>query len=321
MTGSGSSSVIRDRSPSVWAWGKEFARPSDLSFYQSGKSMQWDIDDIDWSCATELHSAVGSHLSRTSEGTRQRLGDLLGPPMNQWKTETWISFETELLAWRLSQFLHGEQLALVCAAKVVRGSSDLSVKLEASIQVADEGRHVQAFSRYLASCGAEIYDVEPGLSDLITLVVNDSEWDVACMLMQVVLEASALEAYRTLSALPDPLLRAVLKRVMADEKRHIASAKTLVPLWEQLSAHERRARQDEVVHAVRAVRAHLRPEAVCDRFELRSGRYQRIISFIERGNPQSLSRRIERNLGRHLVSLRLLEPGETDGFVQRLRSL
>ncbi|EUA01028.1 hypothetical protein I545_6673 [Mycobacterium kansasii 662] len=42
-------------------------------------------------------------------------------------------------AWQFSQFLHGEQGAMVCAAKIVEVVPDLDAKFYAATQTMDEG--------------------------------------------------------------------------------------------------------------------------------------------------------------------------------------
>ena len=51
--------------------------------------------------------------------------------------------------WTLSQFLHGEQGALLCTAKITETVPWYDAKLYASTQVVDEARHVEVFARYL----------------------------------------------------------------------------------------------------------------------------------------------------------------------------
>jgi hypothetical protein len=51
--------------------------------------------------------------------------------------------------WQLSQFLHGEQGALLCASKIIAEAPSLEGKLFAAGQAADEARHVEVFSRLL----------------------------------------------------------------------------------------------------------------------------------------------------------------------------
>ena len=60
-----------------------------------------------------------------------------------------ISFGVESQNWTLSQFLHGEQGALICTAKIVESVPWIDAKYYASTQVMDEARHVEVFAKYL----------------------------------------------------------------------------------------------------------------------------------------------------------------------------
>ena len=51
--------------------------------------------------------------------------------------------------WTLSQFLHGEQGALMCTAKIVESVPWIDAKYYAATQVMDEARHVEVFAKYL----------------------------------------------------------------------------------------------------------------------------------------------------------------------------
>ncbi len=53
------------------------------------------------------------------------------------------------VAWQFSQFMHGEQGALMCASKIVNTVPTLDAKYYAATQVIDEARHVEVFGRYL----------------------------------------------------------------------------------------------------------------------------------------------------------------------------
>ena len=49
----------------------------------------------------------------------------------------------------LSQFMHGEQGALICTAKIVETVPWIDAKYYAATQVMDEARHVEVFAKYL----------------------------------------------------------------------------------------------------------------------------------------------------------------------------
>ncbi len=52
-------------------------------------------------------------------------------------------------AWMLSQFMHGEQGALLATAQIVETVPWMEAKFYAANQVADEARHVEVYRRYL----------------------------------------------------------------------------------------------------------------------------------------------------------------------------
>ena len=68
---------------------------------------------------------------------------------------------THFQAWQLSQFLHGEQGALVCTAKIVQQVPSMDAKFYAATQVIDEARHVEAYSRLLHEKFELAYPINP----------------------------------------------------------------------------------------------------------------------------------------------------------------
>src|SRR6185369_5199669 len=90
--------------------------------------------------------------------------------------------------WQISQFMQGEQGALICAAKIVTQVPDVDSKFYASTQVIDEARHVESYKRLLEKFGVA-YPMTPPLQELIDQVLRDSRWDMTYLGMQVVIEA------------------------------------------------------------------------------------------------------------------------------------
>ena len=60
-----------------------------------------------------------------------------------------IEFDRHDTAELLSQFLHGEQGALLVASQLVSCAPTYNAKLYAASQTFDEARHVEVFNRYL----------------------------------------------------------------------------------------------------------------------------------------------------------------------------
>jgi len=98
-------------------------------------------------------------------------------------------------AWLNSQFLHGEQGALICASKIVQTVPDIDSKFYAATQVMDEARHVETYSRYLREKIEMVYPINAHLKALLNDVISDSRWDMTYLGMQVLIEGLALAAF------------------------------------------------------------------------------------------------------------------------------
>ncbi|HCP47460.1 MAG TPA: hypothetical protein DIU15_15570, partial [Deltaproteobacteria bacterium] len=156
-----------------------------------------------------------------------------------------------VLAWLLSQFLHGEQGALFAAAQVTTSVPWMDAKLYGSTQVVDEGRHVEVFHRYLDDKLNKMYAINDNLYVIIDLLMRDGRWDMKFLGMQIMIEGLALGAFGTIrSVSQEPLLCELLSYVIADEARHVQYG--VVALSEYygqvggMSARERREREDWV---------------------------------------------------------------------------
>jgi len=150
-----------------------------------------------------------------------------------------------------SQFLHGEQGALVCASKIVQTVPDVDSKFYAATQVMDEARHVEAYSRFLNDKVDLAYPVNPHLASLLDQTISDSRWDMTYLGMQVMIEGVALAAFGMIRDLTrHPLTRSLNAYVMKDEARHVAfGLLALQDAYRDLTEAERREREEFVVEA------------------------------------------------------------------------
>jgi len=154
-------------------------------------------------------------------------------------------------AWLNSQFLHGEQGALVCTAKIVQTVPDVDSKFYAATQVMDEARHMETYSRYLREKLGMAYPINDSLRQLLDDVVGDSRWDMTNLGMQVMIEGLALAAFSMIRDFStEPLAKALNAYVMQDEARHVAFGRlALRDYYPQLSQAERSEREEFVVYA------------------------------------------------------------------------
>ena len=216
-------------------------RPQLSKLYEKAKTSQWNVaTDIDWSIDGQIDLARDPNnplntLGRTDEGIFGRLTN-----------EQRAKIGHASIAWTLSQFMHGEQGALVCTAKIVESVPWIDAKYYAATQVMDEARHVEVYSRYLREKLEWEFPINAHLRELLDAVVSDPRWNFTYLGMQIMVEGLALAAFGFQYQMsPDPLLKQITRYVMADEARHVAfGVLSLKEAYAQLSAAEIRERQE-----------------------------------------------------------------------------
>jgi len=175
-----------------------------------------------------------------------------------------------LQASQISQFMHGEQDALIATAKIVQTVPDLDSKFYAATQVMDEARHVEAYSRLLHEKFELAYPITPGLKALLEDGLTDSRWDMTYLTMQILIEGLALAAFQRIrDQAKNPLAAAVNAYVMQDEARHVAFGRlALRDFYPQLSEAERNEREEFVVAACWHMRDRFNQREVWERLGL-----------------------------------------------------
>src|SRR5439155_8052121 len=134
-----------------------------------------------------------------------------------------IKLNQEVSAWTLSQFLHGEQGALLAATQLVSSVPDMDSKYYAATQVVDEARHVEVYDRYIHEKVGFSYSISPHLKQLLDLILKDTRWDMKLLGMQIMVEGLALASFGMIRQYgAEPLLQRLVHYVMLDEARHVA---------------------------------------------------------------------------------------------------
>jgi len=174
------------------------------------------------------------------------------------------------VAWQFSQFLHGEQGALMCASKIVNTVPTVDAKFYAATQVIDEARHVEVFSRYLHEKLDLVYPLNENLRSLLNDALTDSRWDMTYLAMQVLIEGLALAAFSLIrNNATDPLARSINAYVMQDEARHVMFGRlALRDYYPQLTQRERDEREEFCVDACYRMRDRFLGEEVWERLGL-----------------------------------------------------
>ena len=182
------------------------------TLYETAKKNQWNASTaIDWTRPIGKEGAV-LNVQVAFAGTNffSRLTD-----------EERREIEIRVSAWRLSQFLHGEQGALVVCGQLVNSVPELDSKLYASTQVVDEGRHVEVFERYVKKLHG-IYPVDPLLKAVLDEILATNLWELKLLGMQMIVEGLAIAAFNVMRRqTADPTLGSVLDYVLQDEGRHV----------------------------------------------------------------------------------------------------
>ena len=224
-------------------WDYDDGRATMMGLYRKGVEMQWNAENrIDWS-------------QELDEDNPEQLPEAMLPIAGMAQYESMSRTEKAKVrrhfqGWQISQFMQGEQGALICTAKIVTQVPDLDSKFYASTQVIDEARHVESYKRLLEKFGVA-YPMTPPLQELIDQVLRDSRWDMTYLGMQVVIEGLALAAFQQIrDNAQNPLAAAVNAYVMQDESRHVAFGRlALRDYYPQLMQKERDEREEFLLEA------------------------------------------------------------------------
>jgi hypothetical protein len=262
--------AVTDPATAVFTWDYEKgARPALDKLYEKAKSSQWNgTTDLDWSTDVDIER-VAREITGNDYRAQYvyRLAAIDGSPVSNWGEREWREYAIETFTWRLSQFLHGEQGALLCTAKIVETVPWIDAKYYAATQVMDEARHVEVFGRYLDSKLDGHYPINAHLGLLLDDIIGDSRWDLTYLGMQIMVEGLALAAFGMLYQLTtEPLLKKLLRYVMSDEARHVAfGVLSLREAYEQMSAAELRERQEFAFEAALRMRDRFLQQEVWER--------------------------------------------------------
>ena len=261
----GASEVMPATVNTTFDWQYSLDREELMDLYEKGKAMSWNSADLDWSTPVDIEEMSSD---RAGLGSYEVVNQLLDPP-HPLDAKQSVELNINMISWMLSQFLHGEQGALIATAKIVEEAPLAEAKFYAANQVADEARHVEVYHRYLTEKLGRSFEVNPHLQVLLNDIVTDSRWDMTYLGMQIMVEGLALAAFAMMKAqLPDELLiQDITRRVMQDEARHVAfGVLSLEDIYRnQLTAAELQEREDFVIEATYHMRDRLLMEQVSER--------------------------------------------------------
>jgi hypothetical protein len=261
--------TVKDNADAIFTWDYERTRPKLGRLYEKAKTSMWNGEtDLPWDTPVDQQAVV---LANSAQFGGPGAGfDVAGTPFEKWTEKEWIEVGVQSQNWTLSQFLHGEQGALICTAKIVESVPWIDAKYYASTQVMDEARHVEVFAKYLDTKLSGHYPINAHLRLLLDDIVADRRWDMTYLGMQIMVEGLALAAFGFIHALTtEPLLKQLLRYVMADEARHVAfGVLSLQEYYAGLTNAELRERQEFAFEAAVRMRDRFLQQEVWDRMGL-----------------------------------------------------
>ncbi len=247
--------VVEDNADAIFTWNYDKGERVKLDkLYEKAKTSQWNATtDLDWSTEVDPYEVLD--LQAELQLNPEFEADPTSPIYN-WGDKEWREFSYQSTKWRLSQFMHGEQGALLCTAKIVETVPWIDAKYYAATQTIDEARHVEVFARYIDEKLEGEYPINPHLRLLLDDIINDSDWDMTYLGMQIMVEGLALAAFGFMHDFTaEPLLKKLLRYVMSDEARHVAfGVLSLQEVYQDMTLAEIQYRQEFAFEAALRMR-------------------------------------------------------------------
>ncbi len=258
--------IVHDHCDRMFVWDYERSRGQLVTLYNKAMASQWNsVTELDWDTEVDPEQLIDREapLMRLTAAARE----VDGSPVASWGEAEMTALGIESLKAQLSQFMHGEQGAMMTAAKIVETVPWIDARYYAATQTMDEARHTEVFAKYLHTKLGDAYPMSPFLDGQITALLEDSRWDIAYLGMQIVIESLALAAFgNMLRTTTEPLLRKLLRYVLSDEARHVAfGVLSLSEYYQGLSDAELKDRQEFLLENTLRNRARSTTPEIWDR--------------------------------------------------------
>ncbi|URM89627.1 ferritin-like domain-containing protein [Streptomyces sp. MRC013] len=244
-----------------FSWEYDEGRDRLLALCRKGKDKQWDgARRIDWDPEADPYDPLGipdeamtvhgtRHWAKTSEKDRGGL-------------------RRHYASWQFRQFRHGEQGAMVCAARIIEAVPDTDATFYSATRAMDEARHAGVYGRFLHERIGTLYPINDHLRSLRGDTLRDSRWDMPYLGVQVLIKGLALAAFGVIRDTTDkPLPKQILTCVVQDEARHVAFGRmALRDHYRRLTDAEPREREEFVIEGCHLTRDRLRGVEVLEDF-------------------------------------------------------
>ncbi len=244
----------------VWNYGS--VKEGLLDLYEKAKREQWNgTQQLAWKTPVDPESEIIPQAFNPFADWA---------PFKKLGTREVMRFQHAQLAWSLSQFMHGEQGALITASQLVGAVPWMDAKYYASTQTMDEARHVEVFSRYLREKLEWEWPINANLKKLLDMILLEARWDFKYLGMQILVEGLAMAAFANMYQMAnEPLVKELIHYVMRDESRHVAfGVLSLRDYYTDMPETERAEREEFVIEACQLMRDRLVGEDVLGYFGL-----------------------------------------------------
>ena len=244
----------------TFTWNYATSKPGVRRLYGLGKDLQWKAEDLPWDTDVDLEKEMfdadpgwleAGWYKKLTKTERNRLI---------------VEYNTNLV----SNFVHGEQGALIAASQLISAVPSMDAKFYAATQSMDEARHVEVFSRYLHEKMGGGYEVTQNLFNLLQAITIESRWDFKFLGMQLIVEGLALSAFMHMSRrCHEPLLKYLIRMVLQDESRHVAyGVLALKDFYKDMNEKDRQERQEFIYEATLMMKNRLISSRIFERMGL-----------------------------------------------------
>ena len=128
--------TITDNADRIFSWKYDRERDQLVTLYNKAMASQWDsVNDLDWSIDVDPEKLVNEAKEpNVTVEIARAAKDVDGSPFKNWSDKEFTELGIESMKATLSQFMHGEQGAMMVAAKIVETVPWIDAKYYASTQ-------------------------------------------------------------------------------------------------------------------------------------------------------------------------------------------
>ena len=113
--------LVTDNAQRVFLWNYDRERPQLVTLYNKAMASQWNsVTELDWSTDVDVEALISSQpQSAGIVGIAREVASAPNSPLKHWGEKEFLQLGIESFKAQLSQFMHGEQGAMMVAAKIV----------------------------------------------------------------------------------------------------------------------------------------------------------------------------------------------------------